>query len=132
MKIKASDIEKLPEHIRSQLKTENVHNKPRRHKYAAIPTMVDGIRFASKREAARYGELSMLEKVGEIKELKLQVKFELVKNGHLIESYYADFTYTDVRTGIYIVEDAKGKRTATYLRKKKWMKNIFGIDIKET
>ena len=102
MKIKASYIEKLPEHIRSQLKTEGVLKQPRRNKYGAISTEVDGIKFHSKKESVRYNELRLLEKAGEIKELKLQVKFELVKNGHLIESYYADFTYTDVRTGIYI------------------------------
>jgi len=31
------------------------------HKYGAIPTEVDGIRFASKKEEKRYGELKLLE-----------------------------------------------------------------------
>jgi hypothetical protein len=47
-------------------------------KYRAIPTTVDGIRFDSKREAARYGELKLLEKAGHIRGLTLQVPLVLM------------------------------------------------------
>jgi hypothetical protein len=40
--------------------------KPKRAKYGAEPTVVDGIRFDSKKEAARYQELKLLAKAGEI------------------------------------------------------------------
>src|SRR3990167_2292221 len=36
----------------------------RTHKYGAVPTVVDGIRFASKKEARRYSVLRLLEKAG--------------------------------------------------------------------
>jgi len=62
--------------------------------------------------------------------LQLQVKFELKVNNELIEKYVADFTYYD-KQGNYIVEDTKGFKTADYKRKKKWMKSVHGIEIKE-
>lgn len=40
-------------------------------KYHAQPTLVDGIRFASRKEAARYRELCLLERAGEIQGLQL-------------------------------------------------------------
>jgi hypothetical protein len=40
-------------------------------KYHAIPTEIDGIRFDSKAEARRYGELMLLEMGGVIRELEL-------------------------------------------------------------
>ena len=43
-----------------------------------IPTVVDGIRFASRLEARRYSELKLLEKAGEITDLRWQVPFELI------------------------------------------------------
>ena len=49
----------------------------RRHKYGAVPVEVDGIRFASKREANRYGELLMLARAREIWDLTLQPNFDL-------------------------------------------------------
>ena len=70
-------------------------------------------------------------RAGEIKDLKLQVPFECRADGELIETYLADFTYYD-RAGNYVVEDAKGCITPTYRRKRRWMKQLHGITIKET
>ena len=49
-----------------------------KHKYGAKKTMVDGITFDSKKEAQRYEELKLMEKNGYIKDLKLQVGYELI------------------------------------------------------
>jgi len=106
-------------------------------KYHSSKTYVDGIKFDSKREAERYGELKLLEKSGAITDLKLQVRFELypkhVCEGAIVPAshYIADFVYTDTRTGKQIVEDAKGKRTDVYKRKKKQMRQRYGIEIQE-
>jgi hypothetical protein len=67
----------------------------RKSKYAAIPTIVDGIRFASKKEARRYTELKLLERAGEITCLELQPKFPCVVNGKKVCTYIADFAYLD-------------------------------------
>ena len=106
-------------------------------KYHSSKTYVDGIKFDSKREAERYGELKLLEKSGAITDLQLQVRFELypkhVCTGSTVPaSYYkADFVYTDAQTGKRVVEDAKGFKTAEYKRKKKQMRQRYGIEIQE-
>ncbi len=93
-------------------------------KYRNVKTVVDGITFDSKLEAKRYGELNLLERAGEIKELQLQQKFPLMsvtrqKTVALIGHYIADFTYQE--NGDFIVEDTKGLPTPLY----KWKKKHF-------
>jgi len=107
-------------------------------KYGAQKITVNGITFDSKREAYRWHELRLLERGKVIKDLRRQVKFELLPSqkykGELAErgvSYIADFVYTDIRTGAFIVEDAKGARTKEYILKRKMMLYFHGIRIKE-
>ncbi len=98
----------------------------RKHKYGAQPTVHDGIRFASKREAKRYLELKLMEKAGRISNLRLQVRYPLV----IETTYVADFVYDE--KGEEIVEDVKGHRTREYLQKRRHMKKQHNIDIRET
>ena len=67
-----------------------------------------------------------------IKDLELQVKFELVpKNGkERAVNYKADFVYTE--NGKKVVEDCKGVRTKEYIIKRKLMLDRYGIEILET
>lgn len=94
-------------------------------KYKAVKTEVDGIRFASKKEAARYCELKMLAKGGCIRGLRLQPEFEIQpsykKNGKTVRKivYKADFQYFDLQSRKWIVEDVKGVKTPVYKLKKK-------------
>lgn len=104
--------------------------KKRRNKYNAKITIIDGIKFHSKKEARRWQQLKLLEMAGHIIDLKRQVKFPFIVNDLLICSYYADFVY--VGDGMKIIEDSKGVRTAIYKIKKKLMKAIYNIDILET
>jgi hypothetical protein len=101
-----------------------------RNKYRAVKTVVDGIKFDSKKEAARYQQLKLLERAGEIMELTLQPRFDLIVNGVKCGFYKADFQYLEV--GKYVVEDVKGMKTPVYNLKKKLVKAIYGIDIFET
>lgn len=96
-------------------------------KYKAVRT--NG--FASKREARRFDELKLLERAGEISELSCQPGFRLEVNGDLICKYIADFSYRD-KQGMPITEDVKGVKTPAYVIKRKLMKAIYGIIIKET
>ncbi|MFS1428927.1 DUF1064 domain-containing protein [Vibrio splendidus] len=100
-------------------------------KYAAKKTEVDGIMFDSGHEAHRYQDLKLLEKIGEISDLKLQPKFPLEVNGILICKYYADFSYFDHTKGESVVEDVKGFRTKEFILKKKLMMAVHGIDVFE-
>ena len=116
-------------------------------KYKAKKTEVDGIQFDSQKEARRYTQLKLLERAGEISDLRRQVKFVLIPaqrepdtvgkrggriKGKLIErevAYIADFVY--IENGELIVEDAKGFRTKEYIVKRKLMLYIHNIRVKE-
>lgn len=105
----------------------------RRNKYRNVPTMVDGIRFASKAEAARYLELKLLERAGEITGLELQKRYQLkAATGEHLAYYRADFDYDtrDSRNVVtHITEDVKGVRTPAFNLKAKLFKAQFGFDI---
>lgn len=99
-------------------------------KYRNKPTIVDGLRFASKREANRWKELCILQKAGKISRLQRQIRYPLVVNGEIVATYIADFVYDE--NGMEIVEDVKGVRTDVYKLKKKLMWAIHSIGIVET
>lgn len=109
-------------------------------KYKAKKTVFDGITFDSRREAQRYAVLKLLEKSGEITDLKRQVVYELIpaapkKSGMRAEracTYKADFVYKDCRTGKTVVEDVKGVRPRDYVIKRKLMRAVYGISVQET
>jgi hypothetical protein len=101
------------------------------NKYRNRKTELDGFTFDSKKEANRYATLKLLEKAGEIKNLRLQVPFALNVEGHKICRYIADFTYTDVKKGKEVIEDVKGMKTDVYRLKKKLMLACHNIEIQE-
>jgi hypothetical protein len=92
-------------------------------KYKAVPTFVDGIRFASKLEANRYAELKILVRAGQIRNLVLQPKFDLVVMGHKICRFVGDFSY--IENGQTTVEDAKGVPTEAFKIKWKLVQALF-------
>lgn len=102
-------------------------------KFGNIVTEIDGIRFASKREASRYAELKLLQRIGEIVELECQPRYPLTLNGVKLATYVADFRYRVVASGEIVVEDVKSKPTITdvYRLKKKLMLALHGISLKE-
>lgn len=116
----------------------DLHGKKRSPRVRSTPTLVDGIRFQSKLEAERYAELLLLQRAGEIRDLRLQVRFQLVEPCLLLGArrrspgidYVADFTYT-TRAGREVIEDVKGHRTDMYKVKRHMMKAILGLDITE-
>ena len=109
-----------------------------RSKYHACKTVVDGITFDSKKEAKRYAELKLLERGGAIKDLRRQVRYELIPafecggKHYRPTSYVADFVYTDCKTGAEVVEDCKGFRTDVYKIKAKLFAHRFGVSVRET
>lgn len=82
-------------------------------KYRNEPVVIDGIRFDSKREAARWAELQLMLKAGLIANLRRQVRFALhVVNGAHVADYVADHVYYDYERGCEVVEDVKSPATA--------------------
>ena len=100
-------------------------------KYHAVKTTIDGIRFDSKAEAARYNVLKLLERNGNISLLVIHPVYPLVVMGQKVGKYIADFEYVD-EFGREVVEDVKGVKTPVYRLKKKLVKALYGIDILET
>lgn len=116
------------------------------------------LRFQSQKEARRYDYLIRLEKIGQIRDLRLQVDFTLQEaytdtEGRRVRAiqYKADFTYYQPpnrrlygshapwnadRDGLpweQVVEDVKSRPTKTkiYAMKRKMLKDRFGLDISE-
>jgi hypothetical protein len=104
------------------------------NKYRNERVEVEGHKFDSKREAARWMELRMLERTGAIRNLARQIRFPLDVNGIHICDYIADFIYESVDDSSWerVVEDSKGVRTPEYKLKAKLMLAIHGVTIKES
>lgn len=122
------------------------------NKYKAEKCKFNGEKYDSKKELQRHLELKLLERSGEIKELRRQVKFELIpsqkqpdkigKRGGIIKgktiehgiNYVADFTYLDKNNKL-VVEDVKGYKIGgaynIFVIKRKLMFYFYGIKVKE-
>jgi hypothetical protein len=108
-----------------------------RSKYGAKGTTVDGILFASKREAKRWSELQLLLRAGEIRDLQRQVSIQMQGQNGPIRTptgrgarYVADFVYYDCRLKADVIEDSKGFATPEF-KLKKAILAAMGLDIKE-
>lgn len=111
--------------------------RAKRTKYGNEVTMSAGKRFDSKAEAERWHYLSMIQKAGEITDLKHHVPFDLLpaqEVGGRKERpvrYEADFTY--MNGGKLVVEDVKSGPTKTpaFVLKRKMLLFFHGIAVIE-
>ena len=114
--------------------TDTLRKAANRNKYGAKRVGT----HASKKEHNRAAQLSIMQRAGLISDLREQVPFLLIP-AHRFEDgtferacrYIADFVYTDNATGNTVVEDTKGVRTKEYIIKRKLMRHVHGIRIKE-
>lgn len=108
---------------------------PVRSKYRNVKVRVDGIMWDSKHEAAHYHELKLRHAAGEIADLRWKVKFPLLcpvadtGEAAVVSEYIADFVYME--QGTRVVADTKGKLTALYGLKRKWLALQEHIVIRE-
>jgi hypothetical protein len=120
--------------LRKDPKPSKYHNKPQ--------TDEDGTRHASTKQQRRWHDLKLLEKADEIMWLRREVEFPLAVNGQDCGSYIADHVYMErvinrvtrhQEAWREVIEDVKSEATKTpvYLLKKKLMKAIYGIEIRE-
>lgn len=148
MALTSADLARLGPAAQKQVldKLAGTQKQEKRRKYGNRKVVMDGIKFDSEREAARFGELKVLRTMGKIRNLRLQANFTLVEGYTTIEGerikpmvYRADFTYERAAepdcngTVIWLreVEDAKGMHTQAYELKKKLMQDKYGITIRE-
>jgi hypothetical protein len=112
------------------------HPKARKHqKYRNRVTETADGRFDSEAEYRHWCHLKIRQRVGEIKDLRRQVVFELAPavqiSGRMRPPlrYIADMVY--VEDGETVVADVKGAVTPEYRIKRHLMKSVHGIDVKE-
>jgi hypothetical protein len=108
----------------------------KQNKYHNKKVYYDGHWFDSQKEKSWYIKYKLMEQAGEILDLKLQVKYELIKTFKLEDktyrstNYIADFTYKTKDGKLHVI-DVKGMRTDVYKLKKKLMAWKYGIEIEE-
>lgn len=106
------------------------------NKYHAVKTVIDGFTFDSKAEAQYYIALRVMNNAGEITDLQVHPRYELLHafthNGKKIAGIYyeADFSYT--QDGKQVVVDVKGFKTDVYRLKLKFLLSLYpDIDFQE-
>jgi hypothetical protein len=110
--------------------------RPGTNKYGAKKTMVGDIKFDSRREANRWMELQLLERAGEISDLRRQVKVELMgqhrplftRTGRKMKMTF-DFAYME--DGVQIYDDAKGLPTRDY-EVRVAVARAMGLEVRES
>jgi hypothetical protein len=109
----------------------------KKNKYNNTKVEYKGIKFDSIKEMKHYQLLEYLQRIGEIKELKLQVPYELIPkykiNNKTVRktTYIADFTYITTKDDKLHIVDTKGFKTDVYRLKKKMVEYKYGVEIEE-
>ncbi|MBL4853080.1 MAG: DUF1064 domain-containing protein [Robiginitomaculum sp.] len=91
-----------------------------RHKYNAVRTEIDGIKFDSKKEAAYYVQLKILKRSGAVVQFLRQVPFHLPGG----VKYVCDFQEFHSDGSVHFV-DVKGMLTPEFKAKKKMVENLY-------
>lgn len=113
----------------------------KRRKYKNTPVIVDGIKFDSKKEAAYYGTLKLLEAAGEVMLIEVHPVFKFEINGVPVRipskknpkgrqaKYTADFRFYDQKIREWRVIDTKGCDTGASKLRRAFVKAIWGVDV---
>lgn len=150
-KAQAQILQKLQEQQRAEkaaadakAKAEKPKKGNKLHAEKVDMTMPDGtlMHFDSKREARRYMDLWLMQRSGEITNLRTQVRYPLLpKQVHpdgtreRAIDYVADFVYE--QDGETVVEDSKGFRNTAsaayrvFVMKRKMMLYFHGVTVRE-
>lgn len=109
-------------------------------KYRNKITVVDGLKFDSKKEGARWQELKLLERAGKIEHLERQIKIQLAPSVKFEGEKRAkpalvsilDFRYLE--DGLIVYEDTKSSATITtaFQIKRHLLKALCNIDVRLT
>jgi len=97
----------------------NLSLKPKTSKYGNKKTVVDGIKFDSKKEADYYVRLKLAKQSGDLVMFQMQVPF-LLPGG---VKYLVDFQEFWADGAVRFV-DVKGHRTKEYIMKKKMVEDV--------
>lgn len=95
-----------------------------RHKFNAVQTECDGIKFSSKKEARYYQGLKLLVKSGEVVFFLRQTPFHLPGGVKLV----VDFTEFRADGSVHFI-DTKGVETESFKAKRRMVEAIYPIKI---
>jgi len=121
----------------TEMRDQPAEREKRGQKYGNTKVTDGGNKFDSKAEHKRWQYLALLERAGEIRELRMQVPFVLIPaqvapDGKKVRPtvYVADLVYRD-KDGELVVEDPKGMSTPEWRIKRKLMLQVHGIWVRE-
>lgn len=113
--------------------------KRTRSKFGNVRVEVDGIKFDSAKEARRWQTLKLLERAGEIRDLRRQVEHELLGGSPpvVVGKYRSDFDYEERQGSAWlpVTEDVKGgeaTQTPVFKLKAKLFEATFGRTVRIT
>ncbi|MBT8362008.1 MAG: DUF1064 domain-containing protein [Deltaproteobacteria bacterium] len=95
-----------------------------RHKFNAVPTITNGIKFQSRKEARYYEELLWRQKAGDIVFFLRQVPFHLPGG----VTYRVDFQEFHADGTVHFVE-VKGYETKEWKMKKRMVEELYPVTI---
>lgn len=95
-----------------------------KHKFSAERTEIDGIKFASKKEANYYAQLLVRQRIGEVVFFLRQVPFHLPGG----TKYVVDFQEF-LADGTVRFLDVKGFQTKEFIRAKKQVEALYPVQI---
>lgn len=99
--------------------------QPRKwHKFKAVTTELDGVKFSSKKEGRYYSELKIRQQLGEVVFFLRQVPFYLPGG----VKYVVDFVEF-LADGTCRFIDVKGFETSEFKAKKKMVESLFPVTI---
>lgn len=126
---------RVSKEVYERLLSNSINQK--QNKYKNTKVEYKGIKFDSIKEMKHYQLLEYLQRIGEIKELKLQVPYELIPkykiNNKTVRktTYIADFTYITTKDDKLHIVDTKGFKTDVYRLKKKMVEYKYGVEVEE-
>lgn len=126
---------RISQEVYNKLLSNSIDQK--KNKYNNTKVEYKGIKFDSIKEMKHYQLLEYLQKIGEIKELKLQVPYELIPKYKISNktvrktTYIADFTYITTKDDKLHIVDTKGFKTDVYRLKKKLFEYKYGVEVEE-
>lgn len=106
--------------VPAQAKVMSLH----KHKFNAVRTDVDGIKFDSKKESYYYGQLKLRQRAGEVVFFLRQVPFHLPGG----VTYRVDFQEFRSDGTVHFI-DVKGMKTKDFIMKKKIVEDLYPVEI---
>jgi hypothetical protein len=125
--LRYASVEAMPEPMQKMIKGIETSAALPAHKYHNQPTVVDGIRFESKREARYYEQLKVRKALGEVQYWLRQVSLHLPGGTRYIVDFLV-FFHDPARKPEYV--DVKGRETQVFRLKRREIEHHYPIKIK--